>query len=128
MNFDAAVTNQYLDSCWGNLTQKCANGCLDWNVIDFQKAFRVILEGPVVLVKPNPLPLGPPIPEVFQIRLKNSFDALTVADCPEDKINAARRLYRARRAKADWNRTNAFLANAKSELKQSSGFHKTACV
>jgi hypothetical protein len=128
VNFNAVATQKYLDEGWMHLKKQCASGALDWKVVDFQKAFRVIIDGAPSCCRSRSLPLGPPPPESLKIRLSNSFAALSEASCPIEQVSAAREFYRARRAKSDWNRTNNFLSVSTAELKQTSGPQKAVTV
>lgn len=120
--------SNYLDDSWKHLRSQCASGVLDWKVVDFQKAFRVILEGAPACCRSGSLPLGPPPPESLKIRLSKYFAALEDASGPSEKVSAVREVYRARRAKSDWNRTNNFLSSSKAELKQSSSAQKAVSI
>jgi hypothetical protein len=128
VNFNAVATQNYLDESWKHLKGQCASGLLDWKVVDFQKAFRVILDGAPACCRSRSLPLGPPPSDSLKIRLSNSFAALAEASGPSEQVSAARELYRARRAKYDWNRSNNFLSSSKAELKKSSGSQKAVSV
>ena len=128
VNFNAVATQNYLDDSWKHLRSQCASGVLDWKVVDFQKAFRVILEGAPACCRSRSLPLGPPPPECLKIRLSNSVAALEDASGPSEKVSAAREVYRARLAKSDWNRTNNFLSSSKAELKKSNSSQKAVSV
>jgi hypothetical protein len=128
LNFNAVATQTYLDESWKHLKGQCASGVLDWNFVDFQKAFRVILDWAPACCRSRFLPLGPPVPESLKIRLSNYFAALAEASDRVDQVSAARELYRARRAKSDWNRRNNFLSSSNAELKKTNGFQKAISV
>jgi hypothetical protein len=127
LNFSAVPTQKYLDESWKHLKGQCINAVLDWKVVDFQNAFRV-LDGAPTCCRSRSIPLGPPVPDSVKLMLSNSFDALDEASSPVDQVSAAREVYRARRAKSDWNRTNNFLSSSNTELKTTSGFQKATYV